>query len=73
MNRELDGIFFRIERDEKWQNICFSDMTEEEMRQVLKDKDTTFLTNLCVKLGLTIQLVGNFFNITAVDEEDEVC
>ena len=61
MNRELDGIYFRIKRDEKWQNICFSDMTEKEMQEVLRDKDPAFLTNLCIKLGLTIQFIGNFF------------
>lgn len=23
INRELDGCYFRIQRDGKWQNICF--------------------------------------------------
>lgn len=30
INRELDGCYFRIQRDGKWQNICFSDLTEIE-------------------------------------------
>lgn len=40
VNRNLDGAYFRIERDGKWQSICFSDLTEDEMKSVMKDKDT---------------------------------
>ena len=28
--RNLDGVYFRIERDGMWQNVCYSDMTSEE-------------------------------------------
>ena len=31
MDRNLDGIYFRVQRDEKWENACFSDLTQEEM------------------------------------------
>ena len=30
MNRNLDGCYFRIERNGKYENVCFSDLTEEE-------------------------------------------
>lgn len=40
MNRDLDGIYFRVKRGEKWQNICFSDLTDEEMDTVLEGRDT---------------------------------
>lgn len=30
MNRNLDGYYFRVKRDGKWDNICWSDMTDEE-------------------------------------------
>lgn len=26
----LDGVYFRIKRDNEYHNICFSDLTEEE-------------------------------------------
>ena len=32
--RNLDGIYFRIERDGKWQNICYSDMDQAERDEV---------------------------------------
>lgn len=25
--RDMDGVYFRVERDGKWCNICFSDRT----------------------------------------------
>ena len=28
--RNLDGCYFRVERDGKWTNLCFSDMTDTE-------------------------------------------
>ena len=42
----LDGIFFRIERDGKWMNVCLSDMTTEERENVIKlwvhERDTNW-------------------------------
>lgn len=32
--RNLDGIYFRIERDGKWQNVCYSDMEQAERDEV---------------------------------------
>lgn len=31
MDRKLDGVYFRIKRNDKWENVCFSDLTEEDM------------------------------------------
>ena len=28
---DLDGIYFRVERDGKWQSLCVSDLTPEEL------------------------------------------
>ena len=30
LQRNLDGIYFCVQRDGKWQSICYSDMTEDE-------------------------------------------
>lgn len=38
MDRKLDGVFFRVNRNGKWQNVCFSDLTDEEMDEVLEAK-----------------------------------
>lgn len=46
MNRNLDGVYFRVKRDDKWQNICFTDLTEEETEEILKGKSDTWLWSL---------------------------
>lgn len=28
---DLDGIYFRVERNGKWQSLCVSDLTPEEV------------------------------------------
>ena len=36
MNRNLDGIYYRVKRGEKWENVCLSDLTDEERRPFLE-------------------------------------
>ena len=70
--RELDGVYFRIKRNDKWHNICFSDLTEEEMREVMSGREKQWLEELCVILGKTLRRMGDMFNIVpAKEEEDE--
>lgn len=33
--RKLCGVYYRVERDGKWQNICFSDLTRGEKYIIL--------------------------------------
>lgn len=68
MNRSLDGVYFRIERDDKWGNVCFSDLTESEMDLVLKNQTPTYLLNLCIILGKTIKDIGDKLDIE-LDEQ----
>lgn len=63
MNRNLDGVYFRIKRDEKWQNICFSDLTNEEMDEVMKNRPEEWLRNMCKLLGHTIRDIGDQLDI----------
>ena len=36
--RNLDGVYFRVKRDGKWQNICYSDMTADERDEIARKK-----------------------------------
>ena len=36
--RNLDGVYFRVNRDGKWLNVCYSDMTEDERNTVIYDR-----------------------------------
>ena len=61
--RELDGVYFRVKRDNEWKNICFSDLTEKEMSEVLDGRCNEWLKDLCKILGNTIRSIGDQFDI----------
>lgn len=69
--RNLDGAFFRVKREGKWQNICFSDLTDEEMDAVLNGQTTIWLMSLCKHLGTVIRRIGDEFEIRCGEEEEE--
>ena len=65
MDRNLDGIYFRVQRDEKWGNACFSDLSQEQMERVMENRDVDWLKSMCIQLRKTIRRIG--------DELDIVC
>ena len=36
--RNLDGVYFRVYMDGRWQNVCYSDMTADERKEVVYDR-----------------------------------
>lgn len=63
IKRNLDGIYFRVKRDEKWDNVCFSDMTQDEMENVMNNRDIDWLKSMCIQLGKTIRSIGDQLDI----------
>ena len=63
INRNLDGIYFRVERDAKWQTFCFSDLTEDEQRKVLKDKSPDFVLQMALKMAARLREIGDQLNL----------
>ena len=59
MNRNLDGVYFRIGKE----NICFSDLTDEQKADVMKDRGIEWLKSLCIILGNTIKEIGDELDI----------
>lgn len=70
MNRNLDGVYFRVLRAGGWLSICFSDLTEEERAQVLDGRNEEWLKSLCCHLADTIKDIGEQFDIIG-GEDDE--
>lgn len=71
MDRKLDGVFFRVNRNGKWQSVCFSDLTDAEMDEVLEVKNREWLKSLCKILGETIKCIGDKFDIRCGGDEEE--
>lgn len=72
--RKLCGIYFRVKRDGKYENICFTDMTEEEQRKILDDDlllSEEDLCNLCLRLAQVVRNLGDMFDISAEKGEEQ--
>lgn len=52
---DLDGIYFRVERNGKWQSLCVSDLTPKELKSVTKDWDCNQLTIVAKELSCTLK------------------
>ena len=65
MRRNLDGIYFRIGTE----NICFSDMTDYQRVDVMKDRSEEWLKSLCMSLAHTIKDIGDQFDLVRESEE----
>lgn len=71
MNRDLDRLYFRVKRDGKWQKICFSDLTDEEMDKVLSGHSVEWLKSTSKILGRTIRDIGDTMDLVGWKEDEE--
>ena len=63
MNRNLDGVYFRVKRGDKYENICFSDLTREEREEICKERPPEWFKNLAFILADTLKQIGEQFDI----------
>lgn len=71
VNRDLDGIYFRVKRGNRWESVCFSDLSDEEMDVVLEGHTADWLKSVCKILGRTIRRIGDELEIVGGRKEDE--
>lgn len=57
--RHLDGVYFRIGKE----NICFSDLTEDQQDNVMENRSEEWLKNMCKHLANTIREIGDQFDL----------
>ena len=70
MNRNLDGIYLRIQREGKWQPVCLSDMTKDELEKTLDPKRGEWLKGAVIHLALTLHAIGDQFGLSAAEDDD---
>ena len=68
IKRDLDGVYFRINRNGKWENVCFSDLNAAEREEVTKDRPAEWLKQLAYIMADVLRGIGDFFDI--VNEAD---
>ena len=68
--RNLDGVYFRVKTQNGYENICWSDLTEEQMREILNTKDRDYIVELAITIGLSLRAMGDQMDIVAQYEGD---
>lgn len=68
MNR--DPYYFRVQRNNKWINICFSDMTLKEINECTKNKPVEWWKELAIGLKKVINDMENELNEFYNDEKE---
>lgn len=65
MKRNLDGCYFRVKRDGKYEPICFSDLTEDEREKLFGDNRRTaeWWQSLAYHLADCLKQIGEQFEI----------
>lgn len=63
---EMDSVYSRVKRNGTWDSICFSDLTEEEMEDVFKDKNVDWYQQLCKILAGRLRSIAE-----EIQEESE--
>ena len=66
--RGLDPVRFRIGRDGRMQNICFTDLTEAERKVQMQGRDRDWLINMVNILADTIVRLGDDYNLNEVED-----
>lgn len=56
---ELDGIFYRVCRDEKWENRCFSDLTRSEQEAFMSTLSPEGLKRICIVLSESLRTIAS--------------
>lgn len=71
MNRNLDSIYFRVQRDGEWQNVCFTDLTEEEIKKVTACWPPEGWKVVAIHLKGVVNEIGDEFNIVRRDKNEK--
>lgn len=71
MNRDLDTVYFRVERDGAYYNVCFSDLSKDERARMLDGRDEKWLKHLCCILADCLKDIGDTFDIVGGYESEE--
>lgn len=65
--RNLDGCYFRVQREGKWYSLCWTDLTEEERVKLAEGKDVYWLRRMLEYITVQFRNVGDHFDVVAGD------
>lgn len=65
--RKLDGIFYRVERNRQYKNVCFTDLTGKEREKVTENYTAEQWKRIAMHLCQIIQQIGDDFDLISGD------
>lgn len=68
IERNLDGQYHRVERDDRWHSLCLSDMTEDERRARLESYTWEQLYDTALYLARVLRDIGDELDLGRVEE-----
>ena len=63
--RNLSGIYFRAKVNDKWDNVCFEDLSPEDRQKQMEGRSEEWLKSLAEKLADTLVQISDQFGIVA--------
>lgn len=69
MKRDIDGVYFRVKRGDKYENICWSDLTKEERDLVSYGRDKEWFKKMLYLITDTLQDMAEQFDIVGGKSE----
>ena len=67
ISRNLDGVYYRVLRDGKHVNRCFSDLTKDEQDEILSEYGAEQLRRLCRCLCTSLRQIGDELDLVMED------
>ena len=71
VKRDLDNIYFRVQRGNQSEAVCFTDLTEKEKDEILKDKNEQWLKSMVKELADDLRNVGDQLNLKTEKERKD--
>ncbi|MBR5173030.1 MAG: hypothetical protein IKW14_06505 [Phascolarctobacterium sp.] len=72
IRRDLDGCFFRVQRNGKWLSLCWTDLTAEERESFMKDKDAYWLKRMLEYITEEYRKTGDQLDIFGGEPDEEI-
>lgn len=63
MKRNLDGVYFRVYRSGKFENVCFSDLSLEERERICENRSQEWFKKMLYIMADTLQEIGDELDI----------
>lgn len=71
IKRDLDPAYFRVEREGKWESLCFTDLTEKEREGVMDGRPESWLRQMVTILAESLRDLGDRLDVEYVREGEE--